>query len=181
MKLLFYLLLTVISFAGVFVGVLWATGNLQVETFERLWKTPEPAAASTPISDDTSELAQAIREEQERITKERARIEEEEARLQIAQRELDDTRRALEQLVTQLTGALDQNEANRKDALKEIADSLKEMDGKNAAQALQSWPPEEAARILAVIPARDRGGILDAMDAQQAGIILQRMAELPAS
>jgi flagellar motility protein MotE (MotC chaperone) len=183
MKILFFLLLALLSFALTVAGMLAYTGNLNKEGLDKILGRTEPAIASEPElePDELSETTRALQEREEALATREQNLERQQQRLTETQDQMEELRGTLEDLIAQLTQTADTMDANEMTRLQEVAKSLGSMKEDQAAMVLEEWPAEQGAQLLQLIEERTRGKILDKMNERKAAEFLSAMAELNAS
>jgi len=177
MKLLAIISLAILSFVGVFAGILAATGQLSMDTVDQILGRGEAAepAPAVEAPDEVDGLVRALRDREQTLAERAARLEEREQRLAATERELMELREEVENLLDQLTGALAEQEEDRERRLQEVADSLAGMRPGNAAEAVSELDPDIAARVLSLMDQRDRGKVLDEMEPRMAASLLSEL------
>lgn len=185
MKILFFLLLALLSFALTVAGMLAYTGNLNKEGLDKILGRTEPAIASEsesePEPDELSETTRALQEREKALANREQNLERQQQRLNETQDQMEELRGTLEDLIAQLTQTADTMDANEKTRLQEVAKSLGSMKEDQAAMVLEEWPAEQGAQLLQLIEERTRGKILDKMNERKAAEFLSAMAELNTS
>ena len=178
MRIVAYIALAFLSFAGVLAGLIAQSGNLSKEGIERLLKRgPEQAASPVEPKDEAGPWARALREKEEALKKREAELDEQERRLATQMGDLEDLRKKVQEIDKEIQDALATTDAERAARVKDAAARLAEMKPDNAAKALEDWPVEDAAAILRQIKEKDCAKILDAMDPRQATVLLRSLQE----
>jgi len=177
MKVVGLLVLVLVVFFATVIGALAASGNLTRESIERLLKPPPEPVSATEPADDVGPVARALRTRREELDKREAALKVREERINQMLSDLQELRADIEAIQQQIRAALDAEDKDRADRLKEVAASLAGMKPDNAARTLEDWPVEDAAEVLCLIKERDRGKILDGMDPVKAAVLLRALQE----
>lgn len=176
LKLIITLLIAILCFAGSLAGLLAYSGNLSKEGFNKLL-SPKPAAqkteeATTEKGDESSALAQALKQREEELDQREAKVREEEERLKKSRTDLESLRAELQNIQTQIGASVKAVDADRKKRMEDVALSLSKMKATGAAEVVSSWPVEDAIAILRLVKDKERAKILDAMKPEQSAALL---------
>ncbi len=180
MKLVAFVLVMILAFAGTLAMVLALTGNLNAEGFDRIVKGPPPPPENPDEAPDgLLDIASALNERERNLEEEKKAVQLERKQLEMLQRQNAELRAELQQVVDQLKLTLDTADADQQARVQAAADTLAAMDPKKAAPALSEWSPQQVASILLLMDEDVRGSILNAMDSKEgpskAGIILDEL------
>ncbi|MBI2421839.1 MAG: hypothetical protein HYV27_03335 [Candidatus Hydrogenedentes bacterium] len=166
------------SFAGTVALAMLLTGSLNQESIERLMGTEtELAAPPETASQNLSGLAEQLKAKSDELAKLEQTLKEREAQLNKREQELATLRTEVEAIQKQISGSLEDENADRSVRLKTVALSVSAMKPDKAAEILGNYPPEDAAEILQEIPDKNRGKILEGMTPEFATKVLQSMRE----
>lgn len=181
MKLVLLLLLAVLSFAGTVALAMLMTGSLNPESINRLLgREMEMEMAGDPAmttSQNLSGLAEQLKAKGDELTARELALNEREAQLNKRETELATLRTEVEAIQKQISGSLEDENADRTVRLKTVALSVESMKADKAAGILANYPPEDAAEILQEIQDKNRGKILESMEPEFATKVLQSMRD----
>jgi flagellar motility protein MotE (MotC chaperone) len=163
-KLILYILIVLLSFAGTVAICLAVTGNLSMEGIGRIIR-PKPAAEETPEAprEEVDPYLQALQRREEDLKKREASLQTEEAQLKKSKADLEQLRTDVEQIQKQIGEVLKTEDAEQVKRDTDVALSLSKMKPTNASTLIASWEAKEAARVLRLVKDKERGKILDAM------------------
>ncbi len=172
-KLIFYVLLPLVAFAGTVAVCLSLTGNLSKEGIDKILGRAQPAKQTQEAAEgQTDPYLRALQQREEDLKKREAKVQEDDARIKKAQTDLDQLRTEIEDLQKEIGDALKVEDAEQQKRVADVALSLGKMKPVNAAKTLESWDVQESAKVLRLVKDKERGKILDSMTPEKAAAIL---------
>lgn len=175
------LVVAVLFFAGSLAGLLAFNGNLSKEGLEKLRhpktaeQKAEAGAASDAPEDESSALAQALKQRAEELDKREAKLREEEERIKKARTDLESLRAEVQSVQTQISASVKTVDSDRQKRMADVALSLSKMKASNAAETLKTWPVQDAVGVLRLVKDKERAKILDAMPPEQSAALLMEL------
>jgi len=176
MKLILYLVLALLAFAGALVGATALSGNLSQENLKRLFSKPAPRpSAAQPSRIDA--LVQHLKDREAELDQREQQVREDEDRLAKREADLAALRTELLAVQAEIEDTLQTADEEHQESLTEVAANISKMKPANAVEVLTNWPREDVVAILRLIPDRQRVKILDTMDPNEATVLLQALQE----
>ena len=182
MKPVLFGLVGLLSFVGVFVGSLAATGNLNKAALDRALKREPamteaagPGPATQAVSDTIGPLAQQLKKKEDALNEREKKLDEREAELAQREKDLEALRGQVETLQQEVKGEMNAQAGETQKKREAIALTIGEMKPDKAAERLKGLPTEDVAAILSGMKSKEAGKILEAMDAAEATRVFQLM------
>lgn len=177
-KIIGLIALALVCFVGTLAGIIAATGNLKMESLDRIRGTDKTPKEEVVVADPVSIWAKGLKDKEKELTAKEGTLNELELRIEQRRQELVTLKDELTNLQKVIDESLETSDADHEKRLTDVATSLAQMKAANAAKILDSWPSaEEVAAILRKIKDKDRGKILDSMNAKRATEILRIIQE----
>jgi len=173
MKLIVYILIPLLSFAGTVAVCLALTGNLSTAGINKILRT-EPPAEQAPAApaQEVDPYLQALQRRDEELKKREASVQAQEAQVKKAKADLEQLRTDVEQIQKKIGEVLKADDADQTKRVTDVALSLSKMKPTNAGKLVDAWDVKEAAKVLRLVKDKERGKILDSMTPEKAGAVL---------
>lgn len=177
MKMVAYVLIALLSFAGTLVGVMAATGKLNKEALDRIKQGPAKPAAPAAREDDLGPVAHALAAREAELAKQEEALKTREQRVAQMEAGLEQLRTEVTEIQNQVKEALASEDTDRAQRLQDVATRIGKMKATNAAKVIENLPVDEAAAVMRLVKDKECAKILDSLKADKAAELLRALQE----